>query len=68
MAFRPGSQNDKLVKHLSAGNTITRYEAILMFRIQNITARMSDLFRAGYNVVTTVKTDPNGQTYAEYSL
>jgi helix-turn-helix protein len=66
--FKPGSQNDLLLKHLLSGKTITRYEAMLMFRVQNITARMSDLYKAGYDVKTTIRTDPNGQTYAKYSL
>ena len=66
--FKPGSQNDRLVRHLATGKTITRYEAMLMFRIQNITARMTDLFHAGYDIKTRIKVDPNGQRYAEYSL
>ena len=66
--FKTGSQNDRLLKYLTSGKTITRYEAMLMFRVQNITARMSDLYRAGFQVKTFIKTDPNGQSYAQYSI
>lgn len=66
--FKKGSQNDRLLTHMLGGRRITRYEAMLMFRVQNITARISDLVKAGFQVKTTIKTDPNNQTYAEYSL
>lgn len=66
--FKPGSQNDKLLTHLISGNSITRYEALLMFRVQNMTARISDLRAHGYDVQGTTKVDPNGQRYERYSL
>lgn len=37
------SQNARILLHLAKGKALTRYEAILMFRVQNITARMSEL-------------------------
>lgn len=62
------SQNDKILKHLLSGRRLTRYEAILMFRVQNLTARISELRQMGFNVKTIEKVDPNKQTYAEYFI
>ena len=70
--FREGTQNDRLYMHLLDGKTLTRYEAMLMFRVQNPTARISDIRRraklVGNELIVTEKVDPNGQTYAEYRL
>lgn len=65
---RTGSQNDKILKHLLAGHRLTRYKALLMFRVQNITARISELRQMGFNVKAIEKVDPNNQTFAEYFI
>lgn len=63
-----GSQNDKILRHLLSGKRLTRYEAILMFRVQNITARISELRQMGFNVKSFEKVDPNNQMYSEYFI
>jgi hypothetical protein len=67
--FKPGSQNDRLLRHMMNGKSVTRYEMQWMFRVQNPTARISDIRkRVGDRLLVTEKVDPNGQTYAEYRL
>ncbi len=77
MTIKRDSQNAAILLHLTKGKSLTRYEAILMFRVQNITARLSDLRKLVKTLVpsdgecglhTIQKTDPNGQTYAEYRI
>ena len=62
------SQCDKLLKHFRKGRTITRIEAIIEYRIFNLTARICDLRDMGIDVRTRIKTDAHGTPYAEYSL
>ena len=40
---RRGSQNTAILLHLAKGRSLTRYGAILTFRVQNLTARISEL-------------------------
>lgn len=82
-SIKPHSQNATLLLHLAKGRPITRYKAILMFRVQNFTGRMSELRRfvntlsifgykhsspGGGYIEMKIKTDPNGQTFAEYRI
>lgn len=62
------SQNKTLLRHLESGKTITRLEALFVYGIQSITARVSDLRAQGHDVRATIKTDPKGHEYAEYHL
>lgn len=70
--FRAGSQNDRLYQHLLMGKRLTRYEATMIFHVQNVTARISDIRKRvnqqGGNLIVAEKFDPNGQSYAEYRL
>ena len=67
--WKRGGQTDRLFRHLCTGKTLTRYEAMLMFRVQNATARLSEIRKeVGKSLKVKVKTDPNGQRYAEYRL
>ncbi len=67
--WKPGSQNDRLFRHLVKGKTLTRLEAMVMFHVQNPTARISELrAELGDAIKMKEKIDPNGQTYAEYRL
>lgn len=67
--WKRGGQTDRLFRHLCAGKTLTRYEAMLMFRVQNPTARISEIRKeVGDSLRVRYKLDPNGQTYAEYKL
>ena len=67
--WKRGGQTDRLFRHLCSGRTLTRYEAMLMFRTQNLTARISEIREeVGSSLKVKIKLDPNGQRYAEYRL
>lgn len=61
-------QTDKVLAHLLAGHTITPLEALGVFQIFRLAARIYDLKKKGHKIVTTNKRDANGKQYAEYSL
>jgi hypothetical protein len=61
-------QSTVLLNHMGAGHKITRYEAILNFGIQNITARIADIRNHGIDVKTKEKRDPTGKRYAQYYI
>ncbi len=46
-------QAHALIEHLMSGGTVTRESAWQDFRIQNITARISELTALGYDIVKT---------------
>jgi hypothetical protein len=60
------TQNDQILAHLRAGHTLTRVEAIITFRVFNLTARITELRDAGHDIRTRIKRDANGARYAEY--
>jgi hypothetical protein len=77
------SQNAKLLLHLAKGKPLTRHKALLIFGVQNFQARMSDLKAlvetfdgTGFshtigndgNIVKTTKVDPNGASFASYTI
>lgn len=64
------SQNDQLIEHLTeTTNGITRMEAVGLYRIYNLTARIADLRHDyGLNIVTEIKKDHTGRRYARYYL
>lgn len=62
------NQNLRLLSFLAAGHSITRLEAHITLRIQNVTARLVELRDRGWDIKTTVKVDANGARYADYRL
>ncbi len=62
------TQINTILDHLAKGGTLTRLTALFTFKIPAITARISDLRKAGVNIKMVMKTDHNGGRYAEYSL
>lgn len=61
------NQNQKLLKQMRDGRTVTRLTAI-MGGVMNLTARISDLRALGHDVICTMKTDPEGREYGVFSL
>ena len=60
--WKRGGQTDRLFLHLCSGRTLTRYEAMLMFRTQNLTARISEIREeVGSSLKVKIKVDPNDQ-------
>ncbi|ARO29924.1 helix-turn-helix domain-containing protein [Rhizobium sp. NXC14] len=68
IVFQSGSQCDRLVKYLIAGNSITPLVARQLFGVERLAARILEIKKAGHKVTSTIKTDVNGKVYAEYAL
>jgi hypothetical protein len=62
------SQKQKLLAHLKTGKHITALEAIGLFGIFRLAARICDLRGDGYEIDTAMKMDGQGRDYARYSL
>lgn len=62
------TQNDKIRKHLEAGNTISPLEAFGLWGVYRLAARIFELRKMGLDIVQVIKGDGNGRTYAEYRL
>lgn len=59
---------DLLKEHLRSGKSITQLEAIGLYSLFRLAARVHELKKQGWNIVTNVKRDANGSEYAEYTL
>ncbi len=57
-----------LKEHLRSGKTITQLEAIGLYSLFRLAARVHELKAKGWNIITTEKRDANGSVYAEYHL
>jgi hypothetical protein len=64
----PATRAETILKHLTSGRTLTQGEAVLLGYGPNIARPIFSLRRAGHDVVTTIKKDILGNSYAEYSL
>lgn len=62
------SQTDQIVDYMLAGNTITALIALNLFQCFRLAARIADIKRRGYDVVTTMETNENGKRYAVYKI
>ena len=62
------SQNEKILNHLRSGAHITPLEAMGLFGVYRLAARIFELRNQGHNIVTDVKADGTGRTYSRYSL
>lgn len=59
---------DKILRHLKAGNSITAQEAAIEYGTLRLSAYIYNLRKQGHNIVTRDKQRFNGKTVAEYSL
>jgi hypothetical protein len=59
---------DLLKGHLRAGQSITQLEAIGLYSLFRLAARVHELKRQGWDIQTKIKRDANGSEYAEYVL
>jgi hypothetical protein len=62
------SQSSEMLTHMKRGKRLTRLIALYEYRVQNITARIRDLRKAGWNIKTTKRRDAHNAIYAEYYL
>jgi helix-turn-helix protein len=65
--FKRGSQNNQLVRFMfHEKRSVSRLSALTGLGIANLTARITDLRDAGYEIDTEIKVDMRGQKYASY--
>lgn len=62
------TQLDHLKAHLKSGKTITPLEALGLYGVFRLAARMKELRDKGWDISTEIKNDPNGKVYATYKL
>jgi hypothetical protein len=66
--FAPSSQCGKLLMHLASGRSITPLQAFGTLGVYRLAARIHELKSAGHKIISTMKADEMGKTYASYSL
>ena len=62
------NQKQLILKHLRTGANLTILEALGVYRIFNLKARINELRKAGYDIRTEMRVDHTGKQYASYSL
>ncbi len=65
---RTDSQSDQILHHLQAGHSITPMDALQLFGCFRLAARVYELARKGYPIVTEWETDGGAKKWARYSL
>ena len=63
----PAPQTQKVLKLLTSGKSVTRLTA-MHYGIMNLTARITDLRKAGIPVRCEMKHDMDGNRYGSFSL
>jgi oligoendopeptidase F len=66
-SFKQNSQNSRILEYLKSGASLTCFEAMKMGFGMNLRSRISDLKRAGYNIVSK-QIDTKNSYIAEYCL
>lgn len=61
------SQNDKILKHLQEGKSLTPIDALNQFGCFRLSARIKDLKQDGYEIKTDI-IDNGEKRYASYKL
>lgn len=59
---------ERLRKHLKTGKSITQLEALGLYGVFRLAARVHDLKAQGWNIITDMREDENGNPYARYHL
>ena len=62
------TQTSEMINHMKRGKRLTRLIALYEYRVQNITGRIADLRKAGWNIKTAKKRDAHNAISAEYYL
>lgn len=60
------TQCDKVKDYLKAGNTLTTYEAFIIFDITALSQRITDLRNKGY-IIDSTPVEYNGRRFVSYS-
>ena len=62
------SQNNTLLNHMMTGRSISPLEALGLYGVFRLAARMFELKAMGVDIQKVTKVDINGKQYAEYSI
>lgn len=62
------TQAQLILRHLETKGSITALEAMSLYRIYRLAARVEELRNQGHDIETEMKTDLTGKRYASYSL
>ena len=60
------TQNEALLNHLMTGRSISPLEALGLYGVFRLAARMFELKAMGVDIQKNTKEDINGKQYAEY--
>ena len=60
------TQNEALLNHLMTGRSISPLEALGLYGVFRLAARMFELKAMGVDIQKNTKVDINGKQYAEY--
>jgi hypothetical protein len=61
-------QTKSVLRHLEKGKTITPLEALGVYGIYRLAARIRELRDAGHDVITHRRADERGKRFGEYEL
>lgn len=62
------SQKEILLSHFYSGRCITMLEALALYRIYNLKARVHELRKEGHSIQIKRHIDPTGKPYAQYFI
>lgn len=62
------TQNDTVLHHMQTLGSITALEAIGVYRIYRLAARIRELRLMGYPIKTERRKDASGKCYARYTM
>ena len=62
------TQNNTLLNHMMTGRSISPLEALGLYGVFRLAARMFELKAMGVDIQKKTKVDINGKQYAEYSI
>lgn len=62
------TQLDQLRAHLRSGRSITPLEALGLYGVFRLAARIKELREQGWDISNEIRRDPNGKIYSTYSL
>lgn len=59
---------EKILNYMRENGSITTYEGFAKLGTTKLTSRISDLRKAGYNIIGTWEKTKNGERYMRYRL
>ena len=62
------TQNQQILSHMKTGKDITPLQAIGLYGVYRLAARINDLRKQGVPIETVIRTDGQGRTYASYKM